>query len=214
MEVVFRSTWLASVSNIGPWPARLQGDAWTAARPSVKIPPTPQMPESSKHLLLVEDEAPLRQAIAEQLADRGYLVEQAESGEEALARINDFAFDIIVTDLRLPAIDGSALVEAAVGRLSRHHRHRRHRLRHGEGRGGGHQAGRVGLRRQAVSDRRTAARARLGARAAPAEIGERLPARAARGPVSLRGHRRQEPRRWPSSFSCSKRSPRRAARSS
>src|SRR5258707_12579924 len=74
------------------------------------------MPDSLKHLLLVEDEAPLRQAIAEQLADRGYQVEQAESGEAALARLADFAFDIIVTDLRLPGIDGSAVVDAAVGR--------------------------------------------------------------------------------------------------
>jgi len=74
------------------------------------------MPDTSKHLLLVDDEAPLRQAIAEQLADRGYQVEQAESGETALARLADFAFDIIVTDLRLPGIDGSAVVDAAVGR--------------------------------------------------------------------------------------------------
>src|SRR5471030_574668 len=69
-----------------------------------------------KHLLLVEDEAPLRQAIAEQLGDRGYQVEQAESGEAALAQLADFAFDIIVTDLRLPGIDGSAVIEAAVAR--------------------------------------------------------------------------------------------------
>src|SRR5476649_2616802 len=74
------------------------------------------MSDSVKHLLLVEDEAPLRQAIAEQLADRGYLVVQAESGEAALAQLADFAFDIIVTDLRLPGIDGSAVIEAAVGR--------------------------------------------------------------------------------------------------
>src|SRR5439155_948396 len=74
------------------------------------------MPEPSKHLLLVEDEAALRQAIAEQLGDRGYLVEQADSGETALARLGEFAFDIIVTDLRLPGVDGSVVVEAAVER--------------------------------------------------------------------------------------------------
>jgi two-component system, NtrC family, response regulator AtoC len=68
------------------------------------------------HLLLVEDEAALREAIAEQLTDRGYKVEQVGSGEEALERLADFAFDIIVTDLRLPGIDGSAVVEAAVER--------------------------------------------------------------------------------------------------
>ena len=74
------------------------------------------MPDSQKHLLLVEDEAPLRQAIAEQLADRGYHVEQAESGEAALVHLADFAFDVIITDLRLPGVDGSAVVEAAVAR--------------------------------------------------------------------------------------------------
>src|SRR6266567_4423882 len=74
------------------------------------------MPDQTKHLLLVEDEAPLREAVAEQLADRGYHVEQAGSGEAALARLADFAFDIIITDLRLPGIDGSSVVQAAVER--------------------------------------------------------------------------------------------------
>src|SRR5215813_1123357 len=74
------------------------------------------MPDSSKHVLLVEDEAALRQAVAEQLSDRGYQVEQADSGEAAVARLADFAFDIIITDLRLPGIDGSAVLEAAVER--------------------------------------------------------------------------------------------------
>src|SRR5256886_11301543 len=72
------------------------------------------MADPQRHLLLVEDEAALRQAIAEQLADRGYHVEQAESGEAAIARLADFAFDIIITDLRLPGVDGSAVIEAAV----------------------------------------------------------------------------------------------------
>src|SRR5438874_2608277 len=74
------------------------------------------MADYSKHVLLVDDEALLREAIAEQLADRGYQVEQADSGEAAIARLADFAFDIIITDLRLPGVDGSAVVEAAVGR--------------------------------------------------------------------------------------------------
>src|ERR1700681_135362 len=74
------------------------------------------MAETAKHLLLVEDESLLRQAIAEQLADRGYHVEQADSGEAALTHLADFAFDVIVTDLRLPGIDGAAVVDAAVER--------------------------------------------------------------------------------------------------
>src|ERR1700680_4601203 len=74
------------------------------------------MTDASKHLLLIEDESALREAIAEQLADRGYEVDQADSGEAAIARLADFAYDIIVTALRLPGIDGSAVVEAAVAR--------------------------------------------------------------------------------------------------
>ena len=74
------------------------------------------MPDTVKHLLLVEDEGPLRQAIAEQLADRGYHVEQAASGEQAIARLADFAFDVIVTDLRLPGVGGSVVLETAVER--------------------------------------------------------------------------------------------------
>src|SRR4029077_933612 len=74
------------------------------------------MAESSKHVLLVEDETALREAVAEQLADRGYVVDQADCGEIALTKLSEFAFDAIVTDLRLPGIDGAAVIEAAVAR--------------------------------------------------------------------------------------------------
>ena len=64
------------------------------------------MSEGQKHLLIVDDEGGLREAIAERLADHGFLVEQADSGERALQRLSEFAFDILITDLRLPGIDG------------------------------------------------------------------------------------------------------------
>src|SRR6187399_1464304 len=74
------------------------------------------MADSPKHLLLVEDEAPLREAVAEQLGDRGFDVVQADSAERALEALADFAFDIVVTDLRLPGMDGTRVIEAAVDR--------------------------------------------------------------------------------------------------
>ena len=74
------------------------------------------MTDSTKHVLLVEDELPLRQAIAEQLSDRGYQVQEADSGEAALTHLSEFAFDIIITDLRLPGVDGATLVQSAVDR--------------------------------------------------------------------------------------------------
>jgi len=74
------------------------------------------MTEPGKHLLLVEDETALREAVAEQLADAGYAVDQRASGEAALARLAEFAYDIILTDLRLPGIGGVAVLEDALAR--------------------------------------------------------------------------------------------------
>jgi DNA-binding NtrC family response regulator len=74
------------------------------------------MPDNTKHLLIVEDEAALREVVAERLSDHGYFVVQAANGEEALQRLADFAFDIVITDLRLPGVDGGKVLEAAVAR--------------------------------------------------------------------------------------------------
>jgi DNA-binding NtrC family response regulator len=74
------------------------------------------MPENQKHLLIVDDEGALRSAIAERLADHGFAVEQAGSGEEALQRLADFAFDVLITDLRLPGIGGREVLDAALER--------------------------------------------------------------------------------------------------
>jgi DNA-binding NtrC family response regulator len=74
------------------------------------------MPENQKHLLIVDDEAALRSAIAERLTDHGFAVEQAGSGEDALQRLTAFAFDVLITDLRLPGIGGREVLEAALER--------------------------------------------------------------------------------------------------
>ena len=74
------------------------------------------MSDGQKHLLIVDDENALREAIAERLADHGFIVEQAGSGEQAIERLAEFAFDILITDLRLPGIDGRKVIDAALER--------------------------------------------------------------------------------------------------
>jgi DNA-binding NtrC family response regulator len=74
------------------------------------------MPENRKHLLLVEDEAPLREALAERLGEHGFEVEQADNGEHAIDQLAEFAYDIVITDLRLPGVDGTRVLEAALSR--------------------------------------------------------------------------------------------------
>lgn len=73
-------------------------------------------PDNPSHLLLVDDEEGFRTAIAEQLAEQGFRVEQAGTGEEALERLAEFAFDILITDLRLPGVDGRHLLDEALSR--------------------------------------------------------------------------------------------------
>ena len=51
--------------------------------------------------------------MAERLAERGFEVAEADSGEKALEYLDQFAFDILITDLRLPGIDGTRVIEAA-----------------------------------------------------------------------------------------------------
>src|SRR6187549_3242229 len=71
---------------------------------------------SSSELLLVDDETAFRDVIAERLQETGFTVTQAGTGEEALERLNQFAFEILVTDLRLPGLDGRAVLDEALAR--------------------------------------------------------------------------------------------------
>jgi DNA-binding NtrC family response regulator len=74
------------------------------------------MANDQKHLLLVDDEHALRQVVAERLAEEGFDVTQAADGEAALKALDGFAFDVIVSDLRLPGVDGRQVIDAALSR--------------------------------------------------------------------------------------------------
>ncbi len=74
------------------------------------------MANDQKHLLLVDDEDALRQVVAERLAEEGFDVTQAADGEAALKALDGFAFDVIISDLRLPGVDGRQVIDAALSR--------------------------------------------------------------------------------------------------
>lgn len=74
------------------------------------------MTQPTPHLLLVDDEGALRGITAARLRERGYEVVEAETGEKALELLEQFAFDVLVTDLRLPGVDGRQVVKDAVAR--------------------------------------------------------------------------------------------------
>ena len=64
----------------------------------------------SARLLLVEDDADLAQLLTETLVDEGYLVDQARDGQRGLHLGLTRAYDVMVIDRLLPALDGLDLV--------------------------------------------------------------------------------------------------------
>ncbi|WP_309112659.1 response regulator [Saccharothrix sp.] len=56
--------------------------------------------------LLVEDDEHIRLALGLALADEGFAVTDAVSGEDALALLEHTAFDVVLLDVMLPGVDG------------------------------------------------------------------------------------------------------------
>jgi DNA-binding response OmpR family regulator len=63
----------------------------------------------SAHILLVEDDPNLRLVLKDNLEEEGYQVEVAGKAMEALIRIVDRTFDLLILDIMLPDLDGYAL---------------------------------------------------------------------------------------------------------
>ena len=66
----------------------------------------------SPAVLIVEDEAALASAMAEAFGDAGFLVDRAGDGEEAMARLEGGHYDLIISDLKMPRMDGIQLLGA------------------------------------------------------------------------------------------------------
>jgi DNA-binding response OmpR family regulator len=62
-------------------------------------------------ILVVEDYAPLRKAVAQGLKEAGYAVDAAVDGEEGLWYTESGTYDVIVLDLMLPGLDGLTLLK-------------------------------------------------------------------------------------------------------
>jgi two-component system, NtrC family, response regulator AtoC len=71
------------------------------------------LPEK-KQVLIVDDEPNLRKILAAQLSRDGYEVMLAEDGEQGLALLREHHIDLVVTDLKMPKIDGMTLLRAAL----------------------------------------------------------------------------------------------------
>jgi nitrogen regulation protein NR(I) len=67
-----------------------------------------------KQVLIVDDEVNLRKILSAQLARDGYEVMTAEDGERGLQLLGEHHIDLVITDLKMPKVDGMTLLKRAL----------------------------------------------------------------------------------------------------
>jgi len=66
-----------------------------------------------RRILTVDDSASMRQMVNFTLRKAGYEVTEAVDGEDGLAKVTSERFDLIITDLNMPNVDGIQLITSA-----------------------------------------------------------------------------------------------------
>ena len=96
-------------------------DAWLERERSHSIPPmvpsaTPAQPaktDGPPRVLVVDDEASIRDLLSKTLALADYDVDVAPDGQVALERMRLFSYDLLITDLKMPGMDGLTVIHEA-----------------------------------------------------------------------------------------------------
>ena len=65
--------------------------------------------KNSARVLLVDDEEGIREILAESLTDYGLRVKTASNGLEALVLLKEYRFDVVLSDIKMPKMDGLTL---------------------------------------------------------------------------------------------------------
>lgn len=69
------------------------------------------MEQSGHHVLIIEDEQPIRRFLRASLSNEGYRISEAVSGEEGLRMASSQPPDIVILDLGLPDLDGQDVLQ-------------------------------------------------------------------------------------------------------
>lgn len=74
--------------------------------PLKDAPPRDPPPEDAPHLLLVDDDSPIRTRLSRYLTENGYRVTTAKNAADARGKLNALAFDLLVLDVMMPGETG------------------------------------------------------------------------------------------------------------
>lgn len=84
--------------------------ARSGATPSARVAP---QPAGRPRVLVVDDEASIRDLLSKTLALAEYDVDLAPDGRTALERLRMVPYDLLITDLKMPGVDGLAVIREA-----------------------------------------------------------------------------------------------------
>lgn len=95
-------------------------DAWLesqrprGARATTPAPePTPVRADGHPRILVVDDEPTIRDLLSRTLALAEYEVDVAADGPAALERLRQYPYDLLITDLKMPGMDGLTVIREA-----------------------------------------------------------------------------------------------------
>jgi PAS domain S-box-containing protein len=78
---------------------------------AIKAPREPDPAQPGGRVLIVDDEEEIRHMLGDILSSDGHVVEEAANGREALSRLDGGSFDLVISDLIMPELDGPGLYE-------------------------------------------------------------------------------------------------------
>ena len=80
---------------------------------SSSSPSAPTAPTARPRILVVDDEASIRDLLSKTLALADYDVDVAPDGRSAVERLRMLAYDLLITDLKMPGMDGLGVIREA-----------------------------------------------------------------------------------------------------
>jgi excisionase family DNA binding protein len=104
--------WRFRKRDIDAWleSQRPRGGARTAAPPAAR----PASPAGGRpRVLVVDDESTIRDLLSKTLALAEYDVDMAPDGRTALERLRIIPYDLLITDLKMPGVDGLTVIREA-----------------------------------------------------------------------------------------------------